>query len=551
MTIRFLAMLACMVWSLAAQAQPVFDRLLPTSDFAPPGVPLVPDEEVSGTLHLFAGPARFFEVHTNAFDMDIEALRIAEVPPLTIDIVQDGTRVIPVRRGPIRGLHPHWEWIVQPGATWRDGDGRTWLSLPVALAERNANCVHNGLLKLEVFAEGARADLQIASETCAYFQFDMRAALDVAFTARVVDDSATIIEFDRRERAARLPERPIADLDYAARLGAKDQVPAGALSLRGVVQDGLHYVSRCPTRAGPYPFCSELVIPSYSWAKSIFAGVAAMRLERLHPGSMDRSIADYVGGCEEWGWGDVSVADALNMATGHYNDPRHELDEGSELMSRFFLSESHGQKIQIACRGFEKRAEPGSRFVYRTADSYIAGIAMTGILRSERGDAQADVQRHILQPMWDALDLSALMFSPRRTYDEDAMPFSGWGMYLTRADLARIAQFLHQDGAIDGESYLDSEMLSQALQRANPPHGLRAATDDQRYRYGFWAWDAGPFLGCDEDLWVPLMSGYGGLVAALLPGDRLYYHASDAGTHRWANSARAIHEYHPLCEVSP
>lgn len=551
MIARLALLLACLTSASAAHAKSGPDTLFPASHFAPPSDAATTADEVTGTLEIAAGDASVLAVHTNSFRMDSRALQLATIPPLTVDLVQDGARVVPVQRGPIRSSHPHWEWIVQPGATWRDAAGTTWVSLPVALAERNANCVHNGLLKLAITAQGSWADFQIASETCAYLQFDMRAELGATFLPRTIEFAEDVVLADRRERATRVAERPITDLAFAARLGDTDQVPAGAMSVRGAVLGGTHYISECETRVGPYPFCSELVLPSYSWGKSLFAGIAAMRLEQLYPGATQRSIATYVGGCKKDSWGDVTLADTLNMASGHYNARGHEVDEGSDLMNRFFLAETHPEKILIACRGFGRRTDPGKRFVYRTADTYIAGTAMTGILRTEQLDADADLHRDMLQPIWNRLELSALMAAPRRTYDDLAIPFSGWGLYLTRSDLVKIAGFLQRGGVIDGEPYLDQTMLAEALQQGAPPTGLRAAADDQRYRHGFWAWNAGPYLGCGGDLWLPLMSGYGGLVAAFLPDGQLYYHVSDGNTHRWGASARAIHEDAALCSVAP
>ena len=539
--------LSGLIFSLPGAAMASGEALLPTSHFAPPEVPNEPAEKIEGTLEIGEGGAALFDLHANSFRIDRKAQELETIPALRVDLVEDGSRILPVQRGPIRGTHPHWEWIVQPGEAWRDDDGVSWLSLPVALAERNANCVHNGLLKINLSDPGQPADFQIASETCAYLQFDMRAGLPVRFTARPVPNAPAVIAADKRERAARLPEKPVSMLPFADRLAAEDQVPAGALTAYGTVLEGTHYVSDCPTRAGPYPFCAELVLPSYSWAKSIFAGVAAMRLEHLYPGAMQRRIAPYVGGCDEDGWGDVTVSHVLNMASGHYNSREHEVDEGSAAMQKFFLVEDHPGKILIACKAFGRRTDPGKRFVYRTGDTYIAGTAMTAILRTERQEASADLHTDLLAPIWQKLGLSALMDAPRRTYDESAIPFSGWGLYLTRADLARIAAFLQRGGTIDGEALLDPDMLAKALQQGDAPHGLRAASDDQRYRNGFWAWNAGPYLGCEADRWIPLMSGFGGLTAALLPGERLYWHVSDGGTYRWGASAKAIHEYHPLC----
>ncbi len=543
--LRFI--LGCLILSMPGAASASGGDLLPTSHFAPPETPSAPGEVIEGTLVIDGAKADLFDLHKNSFRIDRKVLQLDTIPSLRVDLVQDGTRIIPVQRGPIRGTHPQWEWIVQPGTAWSDADGVTWLSLPVALTERNANCVHNGLLKINLSDPTRSADFQIASETCAYLQFDMRAELPARFATTEIPNAAAIIAEDKRERAARLPERPVSTLPFADRLASEDQVPAEALTAYGTVLDGTHYVSDCPTRAGPYPFCAELVLPSYSWAKSIFAGIGAMRLERLYPGSMQRKIAPYVGGCDADDWGDVTVSDLLNMASGHYNSREHEVDEGSAAMQKFFLVEDHPGKILIACKAFGRRTDPGKRFVYRTGDTYIAGTAMTAILRTERQDAGADLHTDLLAPIWQKLGLSALMDAPRRTYDESAIPFSGWGLYLTRADLARFAAFLQRGGTIDGEEFLDPEMLAEALQQGDPPYGLRAASDDQRYRNGFWAWNAGPYLGCKADRWIPLMSGFGGLTAALLPGNNLYWQVSDGGTFRWGASAKAIHEYHPMC----
>ena len=205
-------LIGSMILSLTGAALASGGDLLPTSHFAPPEAPGVPAEAIEGSLVVDAAGADLFDLHTNSFRIDRKAFQLDAIPPLRVDLVQDGTRIIPVQRGPIRGTHPSWEWIVQPGTAWRGSDGSAWLSLPVALAERNANCVHNGLLKVNLSAPGQPADFQIASETCAYLQFDMRAELPARFTASPVANSSEVIAADRRERAARLPEMPVSTL---------------------------------------------------------------------------------------------------------------------------------------------------------------------------------------------------------------------------------------------------------------------------------------------------------------------------------------------------
>ncbi|MEM7780042.1 MAG: hypothetical protein AAF697_06600 [Pseudomonadota bacterium] len=522
------------------------DDLWSTSHFAPPADPQVPADDHSGVLRVESGKADHFDINTNLFRMRRASLDLDTIPPLEIALVQDGARMIPVQRGPIRGSHIHWEWIVQPGTIWETDGGETRLSLPVALTERNANCVHNGLLTLTLDEPQTTADFQIASETCAYFKVDMTAQLDASFDMQAVPDAEVITRADLRERTARLPTRPISELPFRDQLASSSEVEPEAITGFGIVLDGTHYVSACPTRAGLYPFCDEMVLPSYSWAKSIFAGIAAMRMEKLYPGTRNLSIQTYVGGCED-DWADVAIEDTLNMTSGHYNDRGHEVDEGGELMRRFFLAEAHPDKILLACRAFSRRTDPGERFVYRTADTYITGTALTAALRTEKQSVEADLQRDILDPLWAQLSLSPLVSQTRRTYDESAIPFAGWGLYLTRGDLVRITAFLQRGGQIDGEDFLDTAMLAEALQQGAAPFGLEAVSSDQRYRHGFWAWNAGEYLGCPTEQWIPLMSGYGGLTAALLPSGDLYYYVSDGFAYRSAKAIAAIHQVSAQC----
>jgi hypothetical protein len=68
-------------------------------------------------------------------------------------------------------------------------------------------------------------------------------------------------------------------------IGCAAIVAAAAAREDGFVIDGVHYSGGCPTRHGAYPFCENLDLPSYSLAKSMVAGIALMRLERLYPGA--------------------------------------------------------------------------------------------------------------------------------------------------------------------------------------------------------------------------------------------------------------------------
>jgi len=65
-----------------------------------------------------------------------------------------------------------------------------------------------------------------------------------------------------RPIAALAMDHPGADPN---RFGSPAEVAAASMTLYGVTLDGVHYVSGCETRFGPYPFCEKLTFPLIRW----------------------------------------------------------------------------------------------------------------------------------------------------------------------------------------------------------------------------------------------------------------------------------------------
>ena len=525
--------------------------LLPMSVFEPIAEAGEPAESMQGRLTLSPDAQ---SVHANVladrFGYADELAPQRELPEISIDFVTSRGHLIPAKRHLVLTGNPHWDLIMTTGRVWslpgRQGDLRA--VLPFALVEKNANCVHNGLIVLDILGDGSTSPAfwQVASETCAYFQFDAWGLMEAGFEAADVENAATIVERHERELASRLPIRAIQDLarDFpgidASAFGAAGDVDPEDMTLFGLTVEGHHYASECGTRAGPMPLCDELVIPSYSFAKSMFAGLGMMRLEQLHPGAMDALVVDYVPACAEQGsWNDVTFADALNMATGHYGSAAPDADEDASVDQEFFVTTSHARKLALACGQFPRRTAPGKTFVYHTSDTYLLGTAMQAFLRAKKG-AEADIYRDLLvEPLWRRLGLSQVLDETRRSGPSaDSQPFTGWGLFMQRGDLAKLLVFLGgADGEINGEQVVAKRSLRQALQKEGEGDGLPAAEAPLFYRNGFWAFDIQAYGGCDSPTRIPFMSGFGGLVAAIIPNGVTYYYVSDGGAYRWAGAA--------------
>lgn len=477
------------------------------------------------------------------------------LPAFDFLFVRDDGDLVPVRRGVIVGDHPAWDWVIEPGRVWSEASDLGWLrsAVPFALQERNANCLHNGVLTFLFKPDGSvsKVAMQISSETCAYLKFDAWATVPARLTPSAVVEADAVITAWRAEVAARLPVRPLADL---ARL--RPDVNLAAFSLEapkdgdpptafGLVVEGVHYASPCQTRHGDNPYCDVLDLPSYSTAKSIVGGVGLMRLEALHPGSGGALIRDHVPACARSdAWSGVTLAHTLDMASGLYGSQVFEADENAPAGQVFFDVEDHAAKAAYACGQFPRRVRPGTTFVYRTSDTYLLGTAMADILRQA---GEGDLYDDLIAPLWRALGLGQTIMATRRTHDAARQPFTGWGLTYHRDDILRIASWLRDGGVIDGRRVLDPALLAAALQRDPIQPGLPAGGPTYRYKAGFWARNISGALNCSQPVWTPFMSGFGGISVVLLPGGVTYYYFGDSGVYDWAPAAVEAGRIRNLC----
>jgi hypothetical protein len=463
-----------------------------------------------------------------------------------------------VQRGPIPGEHPNWEFILQPGRVWQSpGDGDyARASLPFALQERNANCTHYGVMTWLFGAAGkvSRIAYQISSETCAYFKFDMWGLLPARFDARDVANAADVIASYRQHEAARLPTKSISELseDFpnvdSKAFGAVDGMNPADMTTFGIAIAGTHYRAECNTRHGRYPFCESVPLPSYSTAKSVFAGVAMMRLQKRYPGAKDLTIDVLIPECRTAKWSGVRIEDALDMATGNFNDAVPNADEGGSGQLEFLYDESHYRKLKFACDEYPHRADPGDQWVYHTSDTYLAGTAMSNLLYAQFS-RRVDLYSDFLRPLWQELALSPLLDDTRRSYDKERQPFFGWGLIYESDDIAKLAKWISIDQpALGDDAVLDARLLAAALQRNPADRGLPAETTAFRYNNGFYAHDIAPYIACDRPVWVPFMSGYGGISVVMFPNEVIYYYFSDGITQRWRLAAAEINKIKGMCE---
>ncbi|HVH33630.1 MAG TPA: choice-of-anchor D domain-containing protein [Tahibacter sp.] len=531
--------------------------LMDYSNYALPAAAAMPTNHFEGNLVLSG------EATGGGFTEQVDTFRYTgsadsphkHLPEFDFELVQTGSHIFPVRRDSVANAHAYWEFVLLPGRVWDEaGDnGYSRVALPFALQQKNANCMHNGVMTFLFKNDGSvsKVAYQIAGETCLYFKVDLWGLLAATYAPHAVNNAAGLTADYQAEIGGRMPVKPLAALatDYPGTDPAKFAAPGGKdpqhISLAGFVIDGTHYVGGCATRRGTYPYCESLVVPSYSSAKSVFAGLTLMRLEKKYPGIFNRKIADYVPDCAANGnWGDVTFANALDMATGNYALAGYMSDEDATHTNNLFLPEDHASKISYACTYYSRKAAPGTKWIYHTSDTYVLGTAMNAYLKGQQGSGADNFVDTLLGDVLMPLGVGRTAEFTRRTYDAVQQPFTGWGLMWLRDDVAKFGNFLANS---QSQSVLDQAQLDAALQRNPADRGLAPLTG-YRYNNGFWAHEVSANMaGCSSELWIPFMSGYGGITVLILPNHSVYYYFSDDDQYVWMDAAVASHAIRSLC----
>ena len=459
------------------------------------------------------------------------------LPAFDHAFVQRGSHLIPTQRGVITG-DATWNVILGTGRVWQEPTDRGFsrASLPFALMTVNQMCTHNGVLTFLFDATSVSSVwYQITQETCLFRHGDFWGMLDARYHPGPVTGAANLRQAHAREVTEQGPRAPLGQLAIDAPgfdLGALGSgVTRQHITSYGVVYGGVSYLAPCRTRFGNYAYCHQMRTPSYSVAKSAFAGVALMRLAQKYGASvLNEKIAAWVveAATSPGDWSDVTFENALGMATGHYHRSESFSDENNRL-GPFFSARTRAQKLAAAFDA-PRRAAPGSTWVYRSSDHFILTRAMESFLRDREGP-NADLFELLVRDVYTPLGMGPGFHSILRTADGGwrGTPFGFSGLFFTADDIGKLATFLQTDrGRIGRRQVLHRPTLDAAMQRVPDRRGLPVGAPATFYQHGFWgARFLPPGESAERAFWVPYMAGFGGIMIAMLPNGATYHYASD------------------------
>lgn len=547
----------------------VVDRALLTSDALMNGFAATSpvDESALAVPANAASPDQIFEGRLELFgeqdDGQIQLLRgelepeYTHLPEFDFEFVQGDGYLIPKQRGLIIADHLVWNIILEPGRVWQEArDGNySRASLPFALTVKGGNATFNGTLTF-LFNEQniSKVWYQVTQETTSYTRANLWGLLDAAYHPEPVAGAEQIRADFAAELAARLPVKPIQALaeDYpGVDVSAFGRgVTREHITWYGVVVNGVNYVGGCQTRFGVYPYCEWMRATSYSTAKSAFVSVALMRLAQIYdPEVVDLLIKDYVPeyAASPGDWQRVTFNHVVDMSTGNYSSADYMADEDGDTMGQFFGVQSYAEHIALAF-DWPHAANPGTRWVYRTSDTFILTRALHNYLQSQQG-SEADIFQFVVDEVYRPLHLGPGAFTTLRTTDKDwqGQAEGGYGLWWIPDDIAKIAVLLNNDnGKIAAEQILHPDLLAAALQRNTKDRGVKIDSG-RMYNNAFWANHYTKANGFKCDFWAPQMLGVSGNVVALFPNGVTYYYFSDNREFTWEAALREADKIIPLC----
>ena len=462
-------------------------------------------------------------------------------PEFMLNISVKDNKAFIENKGIIETKHEFWDLSFTNGNAWNDKQN-IYISIPFALLQKNANCTHNGILifALNKTINSSQAIFQISSETCAYFQFNYVAIFESNFEEQEVNFVEYEYDFNIREFDDIYKKYPDIEMNSFADSSEFDD---DELTTYGFYDGQDHFIGPCKTRSGDYPFCLDILLPAYSLTKTISGTLGVAAYEKKYGSIKDLEVKDLLSFCTNKKWDDVTLENLADMTTGNYKSQVHSEDEDSlsSLNFIFNLHDSH-EKEDFACNNYPRKSKPNLKFVYHSSDTYLLGLSLNKLLLANE---ENDFFNDLLLPIFSDINLSESIKHIRRTNDKNRQPYTGWGMFFEREDLIKLNNIIRSNVK---DKFFSKDYIDEAMQLTNDNGFEAIRSSNIYYNNGVWAakFDKKIF-NCDKDLYVPFMSGFGGITVVFLPNSMLYYYVSDNYTFSWYSAVYAAHKMEPLC----
>lgn len=294
------------------------------------------------------------------------------------------------------------------------------------------------------------------------------AALDSFFLTRTVKAGPHAHVLGRgRPLAAFEPGGPRAD--YFDRFISVQRV-RGVL----VLQDGKIRVERYVSPHSPTTRWN-----SFSIAKSITSTLVGAAMKDGYIRSLDDRTTRYIKGLRGSAYDQVTVRQLLTMTSGvKWNEDYTDLN--SDVARMYAQSPDPGFDMTVSyVRKLPREAPPGTKWVYKTAETNLVGVLVAEATRKPLAD-------YLSEKIWRPYGMQR---DAEWMIDDVGQEQGGCCLAMTLRDYGRFGQFILDGARVDGKPIVPENWLSQATR-------TRVSTGPgSGYGYQWWTRDDGTFEG--------------------------------------------------------
>jgi CubicO group peptidase (beta-lactamase class C family) len=213
---------------------------------------------------------------------------------------------------------------------------------------------------------------------------------------------------------------------------------------------------------------------SFSVAKSVTATLIGAAVKDGYITSIYDPITKYIPELKGSAYEDVSLRRVMTMTSGvkwneNYADPKSDVSRAGTMPWKGGLNPLVEYMSKLP-----REAAPGTKWVYKTGETDLAGIALGRAL------AGKTLSQYASEKLWApyGMDQDAIWMLDKAGHER-----GGCCMSMTLRDYGRIGQFMLGGGVIDGKSILPDGWVEDATSNQLPKS---AREKGQSYGYFWW-----------------------------------------------------------------
>ena len=217
---------------------------------------------------------------------------------------------------------------------------------------------------------------------------------------------------------------------------------------------------------------------SFSVAKSVTATLVGAAIKDGKIKSLDDNVAYYIPELKGGAYDGVTVRQLLTMTSGvKWNEDYTDLN--SDVARAGIVPGEPGMNPIVSyMRKLPREAEPGTKFVYKTGETDLAGILVSNAVGKT-------LSEYLSEKVWApyGMEQDAIWMDDTAGHER-----GGCCMSMTARDYARIGQFMLEGGKVKGQDVLPPGWVADATRahQSFPPGGVETG-----YGYFWWIIDGG------------------------------------------------------------